>query len=131
MKFSVWLVGRGCRRLIIAMIVAVLVVSDLPETNRSFAGDAVPFARLGAQFKKSIRPLLGRYCLGCHSTQKKVGELDLEQFTTFAAVRKGTKSWLKGGRNARQRGNATEEVGSADRRSTQNAPELGGTVFVR
>ena len=95
MKFSVWLVGRGCRRLIIAMIVAVLVVSDLPVTNRSFARDAVPFARLDAQFKKSIQPLLGRYCLGCHSTKKKVGELDLEQFATFAAVRKGTKSWLK------------------------------------
>ena len=95
MKFSVWLVGRGCRRLIIAMIVAVLVVSDLPVTNRSFARDAVPFARLDAEFQKSIRPLLSRYCLGCHSTTKKVGELDLEQFTTFAAVRKGTKSWLK------------------------------------
>ena len=95
MKFSVWLVGRSSRRLIIAMIVAVLVVSDLPVTNRSFAKDAVPFARLDAEFQKSIRPLLSRYCLGCHSTKKKIGELDLEQFTTFAAVRKGTKSWLK------------------------------------
>ena len=95
MKFSVWPVGRGCRRLIIAIVVAVLVLSDLPVPNRSVARDAVPFARLDAEFKKSIRPLLSRYCLGCHSTKKKTGELDFEQFTTFAAVRKGTKSWLK------------------------------------
>jgi len=95
MKFSGWLVRRGGRRLIIAMVVAVLVVSDLPVPNRSDAKDAVPFAKLGAEFKKSIRPLLSRYCLGCHSTKKKVGELDLEQFATFVLVRKGTRSWLK------------------------------------
>ena len=95
MKFLGWLVGRGCRRLIIAIVVAVLVVSDLPAPNRSVAKDAVPLARLDAEFKKSIRPLLSRYCLGCHSTKKKTGELDFEQFTTFALVRKGTKSWLK------------------------------------
>ena len=55
----------------------------------------VSFETLGKKYSKEIRPLLSRYCLGCHSTKKKEGELDLERFVTLAAVRRGTRSWLK------------------------------------
>jgi hypothetical protein len=34
-----------------------------------------------------------QYCLGCHSTAKKAGELDLERFATLADARRGAKAW--------------------------------------
>ena len=36
-----------------------------------------------------------QFCLGCHSTALRTGELDLERFATLAEVRRGTKAWLK------------------------------------
>ncbi len=79
----------------VGLVVIALVVTIPVTPQRSHAGDAMPFAKLGADFQETVRPLLSKYCLGCHSTKKKIGELDFEQFTTLAAVRKGTKSWLK------------------------------------
>jgi hypothetical protein len=52
------------------------------------------FAGLSAEYKGTVRPLLLRYCTGCHSTAKRAGELDLQRFKTLPDVRKGTKSWL-------------------------------------
>jgi len=46
-------------------------------------------------FDTAIRPLIGEYCLTCHSTQKQKGDLDLEQFTSFAAVRQKPKIWQR------------------------------------
>src|SRR6266542_2197166 len=46
-----------------------------------------------ANFEKEIRPLLKEYCLGCHSTQKHKGDLDLERFTSMIEVRKHPKVW--------------------------------------
>ena len=86
---------RRCRQAKSGLVLAVLTASLLAVPERSVARDPVPFARLDADYKKSVRPLLSKYCLGCHSTKKKIGELDLERFTTFALVRTGTKSWLK------------------------------------
>ncbi len=40
-----------------------------------------------ADFEKRIRPLLTRHCLGCHSTQKKKGGLNLERFAALKQVR--------------------------------------------
>ena len=77
------------------LVVAVMIAFCLAGVGRCLAEDAKPFAKLDADYTKSVRPLLTRFCLGCHSTKKKVGELDLEQFTTLARVRKGTRSWLK------------------------------------
>ena len=53
------------------------------------------FRELGEEYRDRIRPMTQRYCLSCHSTEKQVGELDLEQFATLSEVRRGTKSWLK------------------------------------
>src|SRR6476469_3559268 len=39
------------------------------------------------------RPLVAKYCVGCHSAKAKKGGLDLERFDTFAAVRKDLKPW--------------------------------------
>ena len=63
----------------------VIVVGDEPAS----------FDTLGAEYKRNVRPLLKRFCLECHSSEKKEGELDLRRFTTLAEVRRGTKVWLK------------------------------------
>ena len=53
------------------------------------------FAGLADEYVTEVRPLMERFCLGCHSTALRVGELDLEQFRTLAEVRRGTRAWLK------------------------------------
>ncbi|MFT5494536.1 MAG: hypothetical protein ACI8V5_004941, partial [Limisphaerales bacterium] len=47
----------------------------------------------GADFTSRIQPLVAKYCLGCHSTEKHKGELDLERFKSQADVRKDAKVW--------------------------------------
>jgi hypothetical protein len=44
-------------------------------------------------FDRAILPLLRDHCLTCHSTEKQAGELDLERFTTVAAVRQDVATW--------------------------------------
>ena len=46
-----------------------------------------------AGFGGSVKPLLAKYCLGCHATAKKEGDLDLERFTTVASIRRDVKPW--------------------------------------
>jgi hypothetical protein len=48
---------------------------------------------LSSEFSDKVRPLLVKYCLACHSTKEKKGELDLQRFTSLAAVRKDVKPW--------------------------------------
>jgi hypothetical protein len=55
------------------------------------ARDAGP--DLAAEYADRIRPLLAKYCLSCHSTQKKKGDLDLERFSTLAAISRDLKPW--------------------------------------
>ena len=45
------------------------------------------------EFSRDIRPLLQRYCLTCHSTSQKIGELDLERFSDAAAARRDLQVW--------------------------------------
>jgi len=44
-------------------------------------------------YEREIRPLLKEYCLGCHSTEKHKGDLDLERFTSLGEVMKHPKAW--------------------------------------
>ena len=44
-------------------------------------------------FVRDAQPLLKQYCLGCHSTARHMGDLDLERFTSNAEVLKHTKVW--------------------------------------
>ncbi len=37
----------------------------------------------GADFHQDVLPLLNKYCLTCHSTEKQKGELDLERFSSL------------------------------------------------
>ncbi len=61
----------------------------------SEATAAVSFLELSKNYQQTIQPLLKKYCLDCHSTEKEKGELDLERFGTLAKVRTEPKVWLK------------------------------------
>jgi len=76
----------------------VLLSLGLPLIGGAIAtGDEPsPFAELGAEYERDVRPLIASYCLGCHSTAESQGDLDLERFRTLKEVRGGTKTWLRG-----------------------------------
>ena len=44
-------------------------------------------------YAQRIRPLLKKYCLGCHSTDAKKGGLDMERFATLEQVRADVEPW--------------------------------------
>jgi hypothetical protein len=46
-----------------------------------------------AFFEKTVRPVLREYCLGCHSTEKQKGDLDLERFSSLDEAKKHPKVW--------------------------------------
>ncbi len=46
-----------------------------------------------AAYAGQIKPLLKEYCLGCHSTEKQKGDLDLERFGTLEAALREPKVW--------------------------------------
>jgi len=48
---------------------------------------------IGQVYSKQIQPLLKQYCLVCHSTEKRKGDLDLERFTSFNEVLKHPNVW--------------------------------------
>ena len=50
-------------------------------------------AALAPSFDAKVRPLLKQYCLGCHSTELKKGELDLERFVSLDVARNDLKPW--------------------------------------
>lgn len=53
------------------------------------------FSDLQAQYKKTQQAALQRYCLECHSADEKQGELDLEQFTSVADMRRNVVPWQR------------------------------------
>jgi hypothetical protein len=44
-------------------------------------------------FVTQVLPIVHKYCVGCHSTEKHKGSLDLERFTSIAQARKDVKPW--------------------------------------
>ena len=58
-----------------------------------FAAESFP--QLAQDYHKAIVPLLKRYCLNCHSTEKQKGELDLERFSNMRTVRTTPRVWIK------------------------------------
>jgi mono/diheme cytochrome c family protein len=70
-----------------ALISTLLLVGVLqaPHANADTRG--------AGAFKSQIRPILSRYCLGCHSAKTKKGGLDLARFVTEETIRKDLKPW--------------------------------------
>ncbi len=46
-----------------------------------------------AVFDTEAKPLLAKYCNGCHSTEKHKGDLDLERFVSIADIKRQPKVW--------------------------------------
>lgn len=67
----------------VMLLVPVLLVSAV----RSFPADQ------GTEYTERVRPVLEKYCLACHSTAKKKGDLDLERFATLEAIRRDLRPW--------------------------------------
>jgi hypothetical protein len=53
------------------------------------------FAKLQSQFESQQHAVLKKYCLNCHSAAEKQGELDLEQFTSVADMRRNVVPWQR------------------------------------
>ena len=53
------------------------------------------FSTIDAEYTRDVRPLMREFCLDCHSTAMRVGELDLEQFANLGDVRRSTKVWIR------------------------------------
>jgi hypothetical protein len=46
-------------------------------------------------FEQTIQPLLRDYCLSCHSTEKREGELDLQRFGSLDQVKQHADVWAR------------------------------------
>ena len=46
-------------------------------------------------FDREIRPMVGRYCLACHSAAKHIGDINLEQFTSMQSLTQDPKVWQR------------------------------------
>jgi hypothetical protein len=75
------------------MALFVLAVQHAPRADESPAAVVISKADHEAMFAAKVRPLLAKYCLGCHSEKEQEGELDLERFTSLKKVRRDVKPW--------------------------------------
>ena len=81
---------RLCARLVSATLTAIVVLGS------AAIGDArIGFDKLQQSYADQIYPTLMQFCIGCHSTQKMKGELDLERFRALADVRRDPTTWQK------------------------------------
>ena len=83
--------GRGNAFAMVLLLVMFASLSGRLEANPR----PDRFTGLADEYLKQTRPLIQEFCLNCHSTEKKTGELDLERFASLATVRQGTQDWLK------------------------------------
>ena len=67
--------------------VAGLLLLSFPAPGQTQSGSD-PFSR-------EIRPMVGRYCLACHSAAKHIGDINLEQFTSMQSLTKEPKLWQR------------------------------------
>ena len=74
----------------LTILVMAALASPAPAVEAPASFDA-----LAKEYSATVHPILKRYCLNCHSTERQKGDLDLERFTTLEEVRTGTKAWIK------------------------------------
>src|SRR5882672_2421899 len=79
---SLEMIGAG--RFSATWVALLSLVCPVPAQTARFAS---------GNFEKGVRPVLKKDCLGCHSTEKQKGDLDLERFTSVGEVLKHPKAW--------------------------------------
>jgi hypothetical protein len=73
---------------------AVILVASRTGPQAA-AAEIESFDSLHLTYSQQVRPLLAQYCLECHSTDTKEGELDLERFSDLEAVRNDPAVWQR------------------------------------
>ena len=109
------LVKTLCCSVLGVLLGAAVIVADEPAA----------FNTLATEYAQDVRSLLERFCLECHSTEQKEGDLDLQQFATLGEVRRGTAVWLK---VVEMLENSEMPPEDADQPSTEQREELRGWV---
>ncbi|HVX16039.1 MAG TPA: DUF1592 domain-containing protein [Pirellulales bacterium] len=71
------------------------LVSTTCWAARGLADGPESFDALAERYGRVTRPILANYCLECHSTSAREGELDLEVFASLAEVRRTPRIWQK------------------------------------
>lgn len=54
------------------------------------------------EFKKSVLPVVKKYCIGCHAGPQAADGIDLSTFKSQADVDKNLRLWRKVGREVRE-----------------------------
>ena len=75
------------RKMKVAILAAITLLAAAQFTQ------GASLSSLERDYSKQTQPILQQYCLGCHSTEKHKGDLDLERFTSFSEVMKHPKVW--------------------------------------
>lgn len=70
---------------VLLALTPLAIKADEPQTFDTLAGE----------YQREIQPLLKQFCLDCHSTEDKEGELDLERFAKLDDVRTAPRVWQK------------------------------------
>lgn len=79
---------------LMVLVLWILVISGAWIWQIIFSGPVMGEDLKSQQrFEKSVKPIIAKYCLECHSTKSKKGSLDLERFATISDVRKDVKPW--------------------------------------
>jgi len=68
---------------------ALLLLAAIPATAQQQVSDA----ELERKFTQSVRPVLTRYCLGCHSGNSPAAQFDLRPYTTLQSVLADHSRW--------------------------------------
>ncbi len=56
-----------------------------------------------ATFAQHVQPVLNEFCVGCHGANKPAGGVNLQAFTTVAAIQKDQTTWRKALTQVRER----------------------------
>ena len=83
-----------CVALLLGMTISVPAAEDDAAEDRSPKSEDRRL-RGDSGYEETIRPLLEKYCLDCHSTENKEGELDLERFMTVDLLRADVAPWQR------------------------------------
>ena len=73
----------------------LLVVFLLTGASLLVAQEGPGDQALNRQYPQTILPLVKQFCLDCHSTKTKKGELDLQRFSTIKEVEHDLTAWRK------------------------------------
>jgi hypothetical protein len=89
---------RYPRRLLVGAIASVavggLALGGVASRSTTSSGDSQAGAKkLADHYAARVRPLLEKYCLGCHSTKVHKGDVDLQRFSSVAEARKDLALW--------------------------------------